>query len=159
VLPALLAVLCAGCTSGRPTPPTTPPTSAALPPVASLPPTQAGSPGNDVENPPARTPAGQPGTVAADFAVAWARPDLPAERWWTGVAPFCEAGFAQRLRSVDPGNLPATRVTGPPVPASPPSGGVAVFTVPTDGGTLVVTVAAVGGRWLVTDDDFRRAVG
>jgi hypothetical protein len=162
VLPALIISLtCAvGCTPARPGPPsTTPSTVAPLPPVATLPPTSAGPAGHDDEGAPPQAPAGQPGTAVAGFAAAWVRADLPADRWWSGVAPFCEPGFAQQLRTVDPGNLPASKVTGAPVQVSPPSGGVTVFTVRTDGGVLVVTVAAVNGRWLVTDDDFQRAVG
>jgi hypothetical protein len=156
-----------GCTPSQPAGPsgtsntsttsTTSTTSAQLPPVASLAPTATEAAGHDTGDIPA-PPTGQPGPVAAGFAAAWVRGDLPADRWWSAVAPFCEAGFAQRLRTVDPGNLPATKLTGAPVQVSPPVNGVAVFTITTDGGALVVTVAAGDGRWLVTDNDFQRAV-
>jgi hypothetical protein len=94
--------------------------------------------------------------VALGFARAWARPDLPADKWWAAVAPWCAPDFATQLRTVDPGNLPATRVTGGAVAAGPPANGGAVYTVATDGGILTVTVAVVNGRWLATGDDFRR---
>ena len=157
---AFVALMCAmGCTPSQPAGPTgTSTTSAQVPPVASLTPTSTEAAGHDTGDVPA-PPTGQPDPVAAGFAAAWVHADLPADRWWSTVAPFCEAGFAQRLRTVDPSNLPATKVTGTPVQVSPPVNGVAVFTVTTDGGVLVVTVAAVNGRWLVTGNDFRRAVG
>jgi hypothetical protein len=149
----------AGCTQATPTPPPgTVISPAPLPPVASLPPTPTQSVGRDSDNEQAPAPVGEPGPAVAGFAAAWVRADLPADKWWAGVAPYCEAGFAQQLRTVDPGNLPASRVTGSPVQVSPPVGGVAVFTVATDGGVLMVTVAAVNGHWLVTNDDFQRAV-
>lgn len=162
---AVVALLGAvGCTPSQPAGPsgtsttsTTSTTSAQIPPVASLAPTSTEAAGHDTGDIPA-PPPGQPAPVAAGFAAAWIRADLPADRWWSAVAPFCEAGFARRLRTVDPSNLPATRVTGTPVQVSPPVNGVAVFTVTTDGGVLVVTVAAGNGRWLVTDNDFQRAV-
>jgi hypothetical protein len=161
---AFVALVCAaGCTPGQPvSSPRTPAASAPLPPVASQPPAPTESTGHDDDsdtNVPPPPPAGQPGPVVAGFAAAWVRADLPADRWWSAVAPFCDTGFAQRLRTVDPSNLPATKVTGTPVQVSSPAGGPAVFTVATDGGVLVVTVAAANGRWLVTDNDFRREVG
>lgn len=96
--------------------------------------------------------------VVAAFASAWVRSDLPAAAWWQGVAAYCDEGFARSLRTVDPSRVPATRLTGPPVAKQPPRGGRAVFEVPTDAGALTVRLAAVGGRWVVTDNDFRRAV-
>jgi hypothetical protein len=98
----------------------------------------------------------QAAATAAGFATAWTRSDLPANGWWAGVSPLCEAGFAAKLRTVDPANVPATKVTGPPVTASNPGEGVVVYTVPTDGGMLSVTVAVIGGRWQVTGNNFGR---
>lgn len=113
---------------------------------------------DDGRPPAAPPPAAQAAPVAAAFAAAWARPDLPAQTWWRGVSSSCDAGFARALRSVDPARVPATRVTGRPVATQAPTGGRAVFEVATDAGTLIVTLAGVGGRWVVTDNDFRRAV-
>ena len=101
-------------------------------------------------------PVGQAPRVAAAFATAWVRADLTAEQWLAQITPFCEPGFAARLATVDPTNLPARRITGPPVAVSPLAGGFAVYSIPTDGGTLSVTVAAVGGKWLVSANDFTR---
>ena len=105
---------------------------------------------------PAPPPLPQAVATATRFAAAWARPDLPADRWWNGVAPWCEQRFAALLRTVDPANIPARRVTGPPRPAAGHQPGLITYTVPTDAGTLTVTVAALAGTWQVTNNDFRR---
>ncbi|SCL43837.1 hypothetical protein GA0070606_0028 [Micromonospora citrea] len=112
----------------------------------------------DERAPVAPPPAAQAPRVAAAFAAAWARPDLPTEVWWQRVAPHCEEGFARALRTVDPAQVPARRVTGRPAATRAPKGGAAVYEVPTDAGTLTVTLAAVNGRWVVTGNDFVRAV-
>ncbi|MFI7074961.1 hypothetical protein [Micromonospora sediminicola] len=102
-------------------------------------------------------PAAQAAPVAAGFAAAWARSDLPAARWWPAVADYCDEDFARSLRTVDPALVPASRVTGRPRATQTPRDARAVFEVPTDAGTLTVRLAGVGGRWRVTDNDFRRA--
>ncbi|MEU9509891.1 hypothetical protein AB0D32_26840 [Micromonospora sp. NPDC048170] len=112
----------------------------------------------DERAPAALPPAAQAPRVAAAFAVAWARPDLSADVWWQGVAPHCEQGFARALRTVDPAQVPATQVTGRPAVKRAPKAGAAVYEVETDAGTLTVTLAAVNGRWMVTGNDFVRAV-
>lgn len=112
----------------------------------------------DERAPAALPPAAQAPRVVEAFAVAWARPDLPAGVWWQRVVPHCEDGFARALRTVDPAQVPATQVTGRPAAKQPPKNGAAVYEVPTNAGTLTVTLAALDGRWLVTGNDFVRAV-
>jgi hypothetical protein len=89
--------------------------------------------------------------VAERFIAAWARPDLPAATWWRGVAQYAEPGYARLLRTVEPSNVPAHRVTGPGRTVSVARGTV-VADVPTDAGTCRVTVAEpVGtGTWQVS---------
>lgn len=105
-------------------------------------------------------PAGRPhpgaASVAAGFATAWARPGASAEAWWAGVAPHSESGFAETLRSVDPANVPARRVTGVPR-ALRGRTDLAVFTVPTDRGVLEVTLALLDGSWKVVGNGWRTA--
>ncbi|MEV0732379.1 hypothetical protein [Polymorphospora sp. NPDC050346] len=96
--------------------------------------------------------------MVAGFAAAWARPAVPADGWWQEVSRWCEATFAELLRTVDPAAVPASRVTGDPVLQSGPTDGVAVLEVATDAGSLMVTVGVVDGRWLVTGNDFVRSV-
>ncbi|PWU52772.1 hypothetical protein DLJ47_17965 [Micromonospora sp. S4605] len=120
---------------------------------------QPGRDDHDHEQPSADPPPpAQAAPVAAAFAAAWARPDLPPLAWWQGVAVRCDEGFAQALRTVDPSRVPATRVTGRPVEKQAPKDGAAVYEVATDAGGLTVTLAAVNGRWLVTGNDFTRSV-
>jgi hypothetical protein len=78
--------------------------------------------------------------VATGFTRAWAHPALGPEEWWRGVRPYAEPGYAQLLRTVEPSNVPATRVVGPArtVTTEP---GLVVVDVPTDAGTCRVTVA------------------
>jgi len=108
------------------------------------------------DKPPAPPPPAQAAQVVTRFATAWARPALPADRWWSDIAPWCEQRFAALLRSVDPANIPASKVTGPPLPAAGGQPGLITYTVPTDAGTLTVSVAALAGKWQVTNNDFRR---
>ncbi|MFV2021724.1 hypothetical protein [Micromonospora sp. LOL_023] len=134
--------------------PTIPAAEGFSPPVGE----QPGGDGHDVGAPVAPAPPVQAAPVAAAFATAWARPDLTAQAWWQGVAALCDDGFAAALRTVDPAQVPATRVTGQPVVVEAPEAGAAVYDVPTDAGTLTVTLSDVGGRWVVTGNDFSRAV-
>lgn len=97
--------------------------------------------------------------IAARFATAWSRPALPGDQWWAALAPLCESRFAEQLRTVDPANVPASAVTGPPTPAQPPKPALAVYTVPTNAGTLTITVSAGTGTWLVISNNFTRTVG
>ena len=101
-------------------------------------------------------PAEQARTAARLFAVAWARPDLPADQWWDGVARQSEPGLAAALRDTIPENVPARNVTGPPKTVRSTTQ-LAVFEVPTDAGTLVLTTGLVEGKWRVTDQDWRPA--
>ncbi|GAB3866585.1 hypothetical protein GCM10029963_79920 [Micromonospora andamanensis] len=168
ICPALMAALLGvgGCTGSAtpdvPAPDRSGPVYPTLGDVAGLP-TPGESPGRDdhegeelTASPPS---AAQASRVAARFARTWVRSDLPAEEWLRQVAEVCDKGFAEQLRTVDPARIPATWVTGQPVTTRPPKDGVAEYEITTDSGTLTVTVAALGGRWLVTGNDFRRAIG
>jgi hypothetical protein len=91
------------------------------------------------------------GRVATAFTRAWARPDLAPDVWWRGVARYAEPGYGRLLRTVDPANVPASRVAGAAVPVTAEPG-LVVVDVPTDAGTCRVTVAdeAGNGTWRVS---------
>jgi hypothetical protein len=91
--------------------------------------------------------------VADGFAHAWVRGNLPAPRWWAGVAPFCDPHLAGQLRTTDPGRVPASRVIDPPF-ARTVTPGSAVYDFSTDNGVLVVTVTLLAVGWRVTNVDF-----
>jgi hypothetical protein len=99
--------------------------------------------------PPAAAPA-----AAAGFGAAWVRRELSAAQWLKGITPWCEPGFARSLATVDPANVPASRVTGKPRVLRAPAGRSAAYTVATDGGTLTVTLIDLNGRWLVSGNDY-----
>ncbi|MDP9792574.1 hypothetical protein J2S43_001086 [Catenuloplanes nepalensis] len=86
--------------------------------------------------------------VAVRFAGAWARPGLPADRWREDVAALATAEYATMLRTVDPADVPATRITGQPWPRESTTLRV-IVDVPTDAGTLRIVCVAPHGRWLV----------
>ncbi len=90
--------------------------------------------------------------VAARFAHAWAHHDRSARAWWLRVAPYCEPGYADLLRSVDPANIPATEIIGQPV-ATSSTDRLVSFDIITNAGVLGVTVAKIDRRWLVTTTD------
>jgi hypothetical protein len=89
--------------------------------------------------------------VGTAFVMHWVRPapGVIAEQWLAAVTPYVMPESVVELRSVDPANIPATRVTGPAVTtATSPS--VVQATVPTDAGAItVVVVQQPTGQWLV----------
>lgn len=92
--------------------------------------------------------------VALAFARAWVRRERPAAQWLAAVRPLCEPGFAKLMATVDPANVPASRVTGVAQVVVAPAVGTAQYRVPTDAGALLVTVTSLRGRWLVSANDF-----
>jgi len=92
--------------------------------------------------------------AAAAFARAWARPTLPASDWWASIAPLCEAGLAERLRTTDPTNVPATTITGAPALTGSATTDALTFAVPTDAGVLTVGLIRIPAGWRVASVDF-----
>jgi hypothetical protein len=128
--------------SGSPAVPLTP-APTALPPVPDLEPKNL---------PLSQAPAAAL-SVAARWSAAWVRPPAgtTAEQWVDGLKPTTTDEYLGVLSGVDPGNIPATRVTGEPraVRVSPRSVQVQV---PTDALTLLVLVVD-------TDTDGWRVAG
>lgn len=93
--------------------------------------------------------------VVARWSAAWVRPDVgtTAAQWLDGLAPFTTDEYLGVLSGVDPGNVPAARITGEPhaVRVAPRSVQVQV---PTDALTLLVTVVETDdGSWRVSGYD------
>jgi hypothetical protein len=78
---------------------------------------------------------------------------MTSTEWAGQLTPFVVPEFVVELESVDPANIPATRVVGPPtVTAASPT--IVEVDVPTDGGVLHLVVLAQPGRtWLVRSYD------
>ena len=94
-------------------------------------------------------------TVARAWTTAWADhpPGVTAARWSAGLAPFTTAEYLPVLASVDPANVPGTRVTGAAqaVEVRPESLRVQV---PTDAVRLELLLVQVApGDWRVAGYD------
>ena len=131
----------------RPTPSAAavaPPEPVLLPPVPELEPTTL---------PVSAAPAAAL-QVASRWARAWVRPPdgTTATRWLDGLRSTTTDEYLGVLAGVDPGNIPATKVTGAAkaVSVSPRSLRVQV---PTDTLTLVITVVDTDTGWRVSGYD------
>ena len=131
----------------RPTPSAAavaPPEPVLLPPVPELEPTTL---------PVSAAPAAAL-QVASRWARAWVRPPdgTTAKRWLDGLRSTTTDEYLGVLAGVDPGNIPATKVTGAAkaVSVSPRSLRVQV---PTDTLTLVITVVDTDSGWRVSGYD------
>jgi hypothetical protein len=92
-------------------------------------------------------------TVAAQWTRAWAHhPTGSTEAWLDGLRAYTTDEYLGVLSTVDPSNIPASRVVGPPKPLLVAPDSVRVE-VPTDGVDLVVLVVNTGTRWKVAGYD------
>jgi hypothetical protein len=141
-------------TGGDRTPTIAPPTDFDRPPPDAptrLPPVPELSPAT---LPPAAAPTAAL-TAATRWTQAWARhpTGTTAEQWVNRLRPYTTDEYLGVLATVDPSNVPASRVTGParPILVSPNSVRVEV---PTDAVDLVVLVVNTGsGDWKVAGYD------
>lgn len=120
------------------------PTPTMLPPVPELTPSQlplSAAPDAAVE-------------VAARWAAAWVRPreGVTAQQWLDGLRRTTTDEYLGVLAGVDPGNIPATRITGEPRPVRVAPRSVQVE-VPTDELTLLVLVVRTEDGWRVAGYD------
>jgi hypothetical protein len=139
---ALLGSPTATAAPGRPAVAPSSPTQ--LPPVRPLTPT---------ELPLSQAPAAALQT-AASWSAAWVNhPEgTTTQQWLAGLRPYTTDEYLGVLGNVDPGNVPATRVTGPPTPTRVSPSSVQVK-VPTDTLTLVVLVVDTDAGWRVAGYD------
>ncbi len=120
------------------------PTPTALPPVPALTPSPlplSQAPEEAIE-------------VAALWSAAWVRPPegTTAQQWLEGLRATTTDEYLGVLSGVDPGNIPATRVTGEPRPVEVATSSVQVE-VPTDALTLIVLVVDTDDGWRVAGYD------
>jgi hypothetical protein len=93
--------------------------------------------------------------VAQRWTAAWAThpPGVTPEQWTAGLAPYTSEEYLGVLASVDPGNVPGTRVTGPAQAVEVRPEAVRVQ-VPTDAVRLELLLVQVGpGDWRVSGYD------
>lgn len=121
------------------------PTPTALPPVPDLVPTTL--------PPSSADPVAL--DVASRWVAAWVRPaeGVSAEQWLAGLRPLTTEEYLGLLATVDPANISATRVTGPPTAVRAAASSVQAE-VPTDTVTLLVLVVRTEfGDWRVSGYD------
>lgn len=128
----------------------TPPGVAAPVPTSNLP-TRLSAP---LVTPTTAAPNGDAVRVAKEWAAAWV--DHPAgitsEQWLAKLKPFTTEEYLPVMSSVDPANIPATKVTGEPVVGTSYTSSVQL-TIPTDGPKLAITVVNTNAGWRVADYD------
>jgi hypothetical protein len=162
-----LALVLGGCLPGGPEPrpgPDETATATATGPAPSpssvpTPPPPAGEPMDEPEGPVtgAQVPVwdeasrAQARQVAGDAVRAWARPDLPAARWFDELSAFLTPTARQDYQWLPPGSILAREVTGEPAVVDEPSVYLARVDVPTDAGTVQVLLSRQDGptAWLV----------
>ncbi|MBK1789003.1 hypothetical protein [Prauserella cavernicola] len=98
----------------------------------------------------------KPGALkaAADWASAWVNhPDgITNEKWLDGLRPYTTEEYLPVMRSVNPANIPATKVTGEPRATASYTSSAEVE-VDTDGPTLTITVVSTNAGWRVAHYD------
>ncbi|MGW4528508.1 hypothetical protein [Amycolatopsis sp. NPDC004378] len=128
----------------------TPPGVAAPVPTSNLP-TRLSAP---LATPTTAAPNGDAVRVAKEWAAAWV--DHPAgitsAQWLEKLKPFTTEEYLPVMSSVDPANIPATKVTGEPVVGTSYTSSVQL-TIPTDGPKLAITVVNTNAGWRVADYD------
>lgn len=101
-------------------------------------------------SPTSAAPAEAALTVAKKWAQAWANhpKGITSEKWLEGLAPYTTDEYLPVLESVDPANVPATKVTGEPKARSSYLKSVEVE-IRTDGPNLGITVVKTHEGWRV----------
>ena len=92
--------------------------------------------------------------VAKEWAAAWVHhpAGMTSEQWLAQLKPFTTDEYLPVMSTVDPANVPATKVTGEPVVGTSYSSSVQL-TIPTDGPKLAITVVSTNAGWRVADYD------
>ncbi|WP_236795961.1 hypothetical protein [Amycolatopsis sp. GM8] len=92
--------------------------------------------------------------IAKLWAQAWVNhpAGITNAQWLDGLRPYTTDEFLPQMSTVDPSNIPASKVTGDPSAAQSYTSSVLVV-VPTDGPKLSITVAQTPAGWRVAEYD------
>jgi hypothetical protein len=107
-----------------------------------------------LESPPQRPTSAPPADEALKVAESWGKawvnhPEgTTSEKWLDGLRPYTTEEYLVEMATVDPANIPATKVTGRPVPKESYTSSVTA-NLPTDGGTIAITVIDTPQGWRV----------
>lgn len=99
-------------------------------------------------------PNGDAVRVAKEWAAAWVNhpQGMTSAQWLEQLKPFTTEEYLPVMSSVDPANVPATKVTGEPTVGTSYTSSVQL-TIPTDGPKLSITVVSTNAGWRVADYD------
>ncbi|MBB4685978.1 hypothetical protein [Amycolatopsis jiangsuensis] len=124
--------------------------AAPVPSTATLP-TRLSSP---LATPTSAAPSPEALNVAKQWAEAWVRHPAGVTNadWLNGMRALTTEEYLPVMSTVDPANIPATRVTGDPAVTSSYGSSVQVV-IPTDGPKLSITVVRTDAGWRVADYD------
>jgi hypothetical protein len=165
VVVLVLALALAACLPDGPEPRPGPDATATAtapapsPSSAPVPPAPTGDPMDEPEEPVTGAPVpvwdeasrAQARQVAGDAVRTWARPELPAEKWFDELSVLLTPTARQDYQWVQPGSIAAREVTGEPTVVEEPSVYLARVDVGTDAGTVQVLLSRQDGptAWLV----------
>ena len=92
--------------------------------------------------------------IATRWTTAWANhpQGVSTYQWLQGMRPYTTEEYMTVMESIDPANVPASRVTGPATAIASVAGSIDVR-VPTDSGPLAVTLINTSDGWRVTHYD------
>lgn len=102
---------------------------------------------------PTKAPPSKPAMqVAKSWAQAWVQhpKGVSNKKWLDGLRPYTTQEYLPTMSSVNPANIPASRVTGEPKAVNSYTSSVEVD-VPTDALVLRITVVKTGDGWRVAD--------
>ncbi|MPZ83971.1 MAG: hypothetical protein GEV28_27705 [Actinophytocola sp.] len=107
-----------------------------------------------ITSPPQRPTSAEPAGEALDVAESWGKAwvdhpdDITTEKWLDGLRPYTTEEYLVEMATVDPANVPATKVTGRPKATESFTSSVTVE-LPTDGGDIAITVIDTPQGWRV----------
>jgi hypothetical protein len=108
-----------------------------------------------LESPLASPTPAAPDPAALSVADAWGRAwvnhpaGITGQQWLAQLKPYTTDEYLPVMASVDPANIPAHQVTGPPSAINSYTSSVEVV-LPTDGGRLDITVIKTPQGWRVS---------
>jgi hypothetical protein len=89
-------------------------------------------------------------SVAKKWAAAWVThpAGITTQQWLEGLRPFTTEEYLPEMSTVDPGNIPATKITGEPATVNSFTSSLEV-NIPTNGPKLNITVVSTTVGWRV----------
>jgi hypothetical protein len=107
-----------------------------------------------ITEPPQPTETTEPEPAALEAAHSWGRawvhhPEgMTSDQWLSALRPFTTEEYLTEMATVEPANIDATKVTGPPEAVESFKSSVKVK-LPTDDGDLLITVIDTPDGWRV----------